>query len=97
MAIDKAKDGEKEEWHPEPPESFDIEFLTANSTAISHAMSDMGFGFERGGPVQEGVVHHIGKRRNGDGTTIEIIITMGKDYKSPKEIAALEAEKAKSK
>ena len=83
----------KEEWHPSPAESFEIDFMTSQGQEITKAMGDMGFRFQRGEP-DTGIVRYHGNRNNGDGTTVEIIIRKGKDYKSPKEIAEEADEQA---
>ena len=83
----------EQEHKPEPAESFEIEFLSANLAEREKALSDLGFRYRGGGPVGEGKVRYFGERVNGDGTQIEVIITKGKDYKTPKELAEQEEEK----
>lgn len=73
----------EEEWKPAPAESFEIEFL--NTGRVSDHFADMGFILIR--TVPEGDrVRMLGKSTSGDGTTIEIIVTKGDKYKSPREI-----------
>ncbi|MDP4000914.1 MAG: hypothetical protein Q8P83_01625 [bacterium] len=60
-------------------------------------MTDLGFRFQRAGQEGEGVVRYSGERSNGDGTKIEIIITKGEGYRSPKEIVDQDAEQTKEK
>lgn len=43
--------------------------------------------------MKEGVVRYFGNRTNGGGTTIKVIITRGKNYRTPKEIADAEEDK----
>ncbi len=78
------KGSSSEGWRPEPPESFAIEFLNGDHT---RAMSEMGFRFTHSRAEGENnVVVFEGERANGDGTKIEIRITKGGNYKSPKEL-----------
>jgi len=76
----------KEEWKPEPAESFEIEFLNAKSKEVRNAMLDIGgFIFRSSGPEGENSVYFEGER--DDGSKIRIVIEKGQNYKSPKEIA----------
>jgi hypothetical protein len=73
---------QKEEWKPEPAESFEIEFL--NTGRITQHLIDMGFVFVSSRPEGNKVIVE-GKSTAHDGTKIEIIVTKGEDYRSPKE------------
>jgi hypothetical protein len=86
----------EEAWKPEPAESFLIDFLNAQGPEAIRGLSEMGFRFLEAKHEGEDKVVIIGERQNGDGTKIEVTITRGEKYKSPKELADLEAE-AKAK
>lgn len=71
------------EWKPRLPESFGIEFM--NTGVVRDRLSDMEFRFTGSRAEGEDRVVFEGARTNGDGTTIKILVTKGKDYKSPAE------------
>lgn len=81
----------KTEFHPEPAESFEIDYLSASGVEIQDAMSQMGFSFRRSGVGEDGNVYFEGEK--GDGTKIRIMIKKGENYKSPAEIEGEEKEK----
>lgn len=72
---------------PELPETFLAEFNSKTSDVITSMSRLGGFVFESGGPQGEGAVSFKGQRR-GDGTTIEITIKKGDNYRSPAELEA---------
>jgi hypothetical protein len=80
-----------EAWKPEPAESFLIEFLNVKGQETIRGLSEMGFLYSGSRREGDDKVVITGESQNGDGTTIEITITKGADYKSPKELADLEA------
>ena len=82
---------ENEAWKPEPAESFLIEFLNTKGQETIRGLSEMGFRYLGARHEEEDKVVITGERRNEDGTTIEVVITKGQNYKSPKELADLEA------
>jgi hypothetical protein len=84
-----AESPEKQAWSPEPAESFLIEFLHDQKKV--EALNKMGFSFRSSQPEGDDKVVITGERQNGDGTTVEMTITRGASYKSPKELADLEA------
>lgn len=87
MAIDSKDDSEKQaEWHPEPAESFSIEYLNTRID-ITHALQDINFSEQGRSYLDENTVVVRAENRN-DGTTIEMTIRKGDRYKSPKELAA---------
>jgi len=86
-----AENLENEAWKPEPAESFLIEFLNSKGQETIRGLSEMGFRFLSAKHEGEDKVVITGERQNEDGTTIEVVITKGPNYKSPKELADLEA------
>ncbi|MES2087746.1 MAG: hypothetical protein V4467_02005 [Patescibacteria group bacterium] len=82
----------KEEWKPEPAESFGIEFGSAKILEFQQTMNSLGFR-HNGSDSSDDEVVVKGQRLNGDGTEIEIRIRRGPKYKSPMELAKEEAER----
>lgn len=82
---------EDKSWKPEPAESFLIEF--GKTAEAERAMSELGFSFRSSSPEGDEVRVYKGERQNGDGTTIEIRIKRGGNYKSPKELAETDSKK----
>lgn len=71
----------QKEWKPELAETFEVDFL--NKPEVRDAIFKIGFSFRRSGSEEDGKVYFEGER--DDGTTIEIIIEKGENYKSPAE------------
>ncbi len=82
---------------PKPAESFQAEFLNEKGLDIQKGMSGIGFSFRRSGPEGNDAVTFEGERQTGDGTTIQITIKRGADYKSPAELAIANAEDKEGK
>lgn len=96
MPTDRENDSEKQaEWHPEPAESFAIDYGSRED--IRKGMPSIGFREIARNTVNEETVIIHGVSVTGDGTTIEMTVRKGDNYKSPKELAAADAEKQKSK
>ena len=83
--IETDEKDESEEYEPEPPESFVIEYL--NTGRIRDALPDMGFRFVSSRPLDDNNVEILGESYDRDGTTITISVAKGKEYKSPKDKA----------
>lgn len=76
----------EQEWQPEPPETFAIEYLNSEKTEeIKRAMRDLGFSFKSSGPGEnEDEVIFIGESQNG--TELVMTFKKGENYKSPAEL-----------
>ena len=88
----KGAPNSEKEWKPDPPESFEIEFTSPNR--IGDGLLKAGFQFTAARPAGENKIIVEGKSTSGDGTKIEVVITKGDGYKSPKELAEESAKRA---
>lgn len=86
------------EIKPELAQSFGVEFGNGLNVEIKNFMSGLGFQFRRA-ESNDTQVTYVFERRNGDGTSIELVVKKGENYKSPAqiqlELAETEAKKLK--
>lgn len=76
------------------PAGFLVDFINSQGVEIQRALTAMNFRFLEATHEGDNVVIYKGDSFNGDGTTIELRITKGENYRSPQDIAREELEKA---
>lgn len=89
-ANSKMREFIKGERKPDLAEHFLIEFGGMDQS--QRVMREFGFSYRGSSTEGDDVRVYRGERSNGDGTTIEIRVRKGDKYKTPKELADIEAE-----